>query len=109
MSWEGCKILFTTPTIGRFDNRPLLARINEPDFATAVPDLQATYVLRDSDLAPGFHTYSDFIADGESIPEHILEIFDGIISPHDVVNLQFTSGSTGNPKAAMLTHQYVHP
>jgi acyl-CoA synthetase (AMP-forming)/AMP-acid ligase II len=45
--------------------------------------------------------------EAQSIPDHILDIFDGIISPHDVVNLQFTSGSTGNPKAAMLTHQYV--
>jgi long-subunit acyl-CoA synthetase (AMP-forming) len=29
------------------------------------------------------------------------------ISEHDVVNLQFTSGTTGSPKAAMLTHQYL--
>lgn len=29
------------------------------------------------------------------------------LNPHDVCNLQFTSGSTGNPKAAMLTHQYA--
>lgn len=27
------------------------------------------------------------------------------LHPEDVCNLQFTSGSTGNPKAAMLTHQ----
>jgi long-subunit acyl-CoA synthetase (AMP-forming) len=27
------------------------------------------------------------------------------LSYHDVVNLQFTSGTTGSPKAAMLTHQ----
>ena len=47
----------------------------------------------------------EFIKEAESIPHHILEIFDGIVSPYDVANLQFTSGSTGNPKAAMLTHQ----
>ena len=29
------------------------------------------------------------------------------LSEHDVVNLQFTSGTTGSPKAAMLTHQYT--
>jgi acyl-CoA synthetase (AMP-forming)/AMP-acid ligase II len=45
--------------------------------------------------------------EGHAVPEQILDIFDGIISPHDVINLQFTSGSTGSPKAAMLTHQYV--
>lgn len=51
--------------------------------------------------------YDSFVEEARSIPEHILEIFDGMISPYDVANLQFTSGSTGNPKAAMLTHQYV--
>ena len=27
------------------------------------------------------------------------------VNTHDVCNLQYTSGSTGDPKAAMLTHQ----
>jgi long-subunit acyl-CoA synthetase (AMP-forming) len=27
------------------------------------------------------------------------------LSEYDVINLQFTSGTTGSPKAAMLTHQ----
>jgi len=52
-----------------------------------------------------FISYEDFIQEAGSIPEHILDIFDSIVSPYDVANLQFTSGSTGNPKAAMLTHQ----
>jgi fatty-acyl-CoA synthase len=30
------------------------------------------------------------------------------LDQHDGVNLQFTSGTTGSPKAAMLTHQYPH-
>lgn len=55
----------------------------------------------------GFIHYEDFLGEGTTIPEQLLDIFDDIISPHDVANLQFTSGSTGSPKAAMLTHQYV--
>ncbi|KAF2276887.1 acetyl-CoA synthetase-like protein [Westerdykella ornata] len=99
-----CKILFTTPTIGRFNNAPLLALLQTPDITRKFPDLQLTCILRDANRTNGFPSYDDFLADGETIPEHILDIFNGIISPHDVVNLQFTSGSTGNPKAAMLTH-----
>lgn len=103
----GCKILFTTPKIGRFDNTPLLTHLQSSETKTSIPDLQTTCILRDSDLAPDFPSYEQFLAEGEAVPAHILDIFDGIISPYDVINLQFTSGSTGNPKAAMLTHQYV--
>ncbi|KAL6712234.1 hypothetical protein ACN47E_000111 [Coniothyrium glycines] len=97
-----CRILFTTPTISRFDNGPLLKRLHEEDLHTVLPDLKTVCLLRG--IYSDFITYEEFIEEAESIPEHILEIFDGIISPYDVANLQFTSGSTGNPKAAMLTH-----
>ncbi|KAH7396937.1 short-chain-fatty-acid-CoA ligase [Phaeosphaeria sp. MPI-PUGE-AT-0046c] len=96
-----CRILFTSPTISRFDNGPLLDRLHEEDLHTVLPDLKTVCLIRGSN---GFIGYEEFIQQAESIPEHILDIFDGIISPYDVANLQFTSGSTGNPKAAMLTH-----
>ncbi|KAF2729229.1 acetyl-CoA synthetase-like protein [Polyplosphaeria fusca] len=97
-----CKVLFTTPTIGRFDNTPFLSRLCNPSAASEISELESICLLRGT-FEP-FSTYDDFLALGTSIPSQLLDIFDGIISPHDVVNLQFTSGSTGNPKAAMLTH-----
>jgi acyl-CoA synthetase (AMP-forming)/AMP-acid ligase II len=98
----GCRILFTTPTIARFDNGPLLERLHEEDLHIALPDLKTVCLIRGSN---GFVQYEELLQEGQSIPDHILDIFDGVVSPHDVANLQFTSGSTGNPKAAMLTHQ----
>lgn len=89
--------------IGRFDNRPLLERLRDTDVASQIPDLKTVCLIRGE--YEGCITYDEFINESLSIPEHILDIFDGIISPFDVANLQFTSGSTGNPKAAMLTHQ----
>ncbi|KAF1957104.1 short-chain-fatty-acid-CoA ligase [Byssothecium circinans] len=97
-----CKILFTSENIGRFDNKPLLERLKEKDVGSAIPDLQTVCLIRGGD--EDFIKYDEFVGEAQSIPEHILDIFDGIISPHDVANLQFTSGSTGRPKAAMLTH-----
>jgi acyl-CoA synthetase (AMP-forming)/AMP-acid ligase II len=80
----------------------LLERLSEVDVASEIPDLKTVCLIRGSD--DDFIKYAEFIAGADSIPEHILDIFDGIVSPYDVANLQFTSGSTGNPKAALLTH-----
>ena len=100
-----CKILFTTPTISRFDNEPLLEKLHEEDLTSTLPELKTICLIRGE--YSDFIKYEEFKQEAEAIPDHILDIFDGIISPYDVANLQFTSGSTGNPKAAMLTHQYA--
>jgi acyl-coenzyme A synthetase/AMP-(fatty) acid ligase len=103
LTFSGCSALFTTPTIARFDNRPLLKKLKDAKTLSELPDLKTMCLIRGEH--EGFVGYDEFIGDAGNIPEHILDIFDGIISPHDVANLQFTSGSTGKPKAAMLTHQ----
>ena len=96
-------MLFTTPTIARFDNVPLLERLSRGDVGGVLPDLKTVCLIRGH--FGGFVSYEAFKDEGEHVPEQILDIFDGITNPHDVANLQFTSGSTGKPKAAMLTHQ----
>ncbi|KAF2706193.1 acetyl-CoA synthetase-like protein [Pleomassaria siparia CBS 279.74] len=102
LKYTKCRILFTTPTIGSYNNAPLIARLQTPSTKASLPDLQTVCLIRGD--VPGFVTYDHVMDEAQTIPEQILDIFDGIISPYDVVNLQFTSGSTGNPKAAMLTH-----
>jgi acyl-CoA synthetase (AMP-forming)/AMP-acid ligase II len=100
-----CRILFTTPTIARFDNGPLLERLSQEDISSTLPDLKTVCLIRGQ--YGNFTKYDNFRQEAQAIPDHILDIFDAIISPYDVANLQFTSGSTGSPKAAMLTHQYA--
>ncbi|EDU41116.1 short-chain-fatty-acid-CoA ligase [Pyrenophora tritici-repentis Pt-1C-BFP] len=97
-----CTMLFTTPKIARFDNMPLLERLGRDDVGDVLPDLKSVCLIRGQ--FGEFVSYETFRKEGEYVPEQILDIFGGITSPHDVANLQFTSGSTGNPKAAMLTH-----
>ena len=99
----GCRILFTAPTIGRFDNTPLLSRLQESEIQLQIPDLKTICLFGDS--TSEFIQYRDLLSEGDSVPPQLLDLFDDMISPFDVINLQFTSGSTGNPKAAMLTHQ----
>lgn len=55
----------------------------------------------------GYTTYQDLLAQGSRVDPDLLHQVEAKVLPHLVCNLQFTSGTTGMPKAAMLTHQYV--
>lgn len=97
LNFTACKMLFTTPQIGRNDNRPLLARLaNDPG------ELEEIVILRGYPTL--FTSYNNLAEEGCVLDDRQLESYQSEFSTHDVCNLQFTSGTTGNPKAAMLTH-----
>lgn len=51
------------------------------------------------------HAWPEFLRLAESVPEAVLERRAAACRPDDVVNIQYTSGTTGFPKGAMLTHR----
>ncbi|MBW1634919.1 MAG: AMP-binding protein [Deltaproteobacteria bacterium] len=53
---------------------------------------------------PGMYNWSDVIKLGEKITEGELEARKASLHPDDVINMQYTSGTTGFPKGVMLTH-----
>ena len=55
----------------------------------------------------GYQTYENLLAQGSRYSMGHLYKIERKVLPHLVCNLQFTSGTTGLPKAAMLTHQSV--
>lgn len=64
--------------------------------------LDRVIILRGS--RDGFMNYEGLKSRGQTCSmEKFARIKKGV-KPDDIVNLQFTSGSTGSPKAAMLTH-----
>lgn len=70
--------------------------------AEKLPSLQQIITL--DGAWEGFVDYQHAINVGARLPEGPLRKVQRSVSPYDTCNLQFTSGSTGHPKAAMLTH-----
>ncbi len=52
----------------------------------------------------GMFTWEDIIALGESISDSQLQQCMTSLHPDDVINMQYTSGTTGFPKGVMLSH-----
>lgn len=100
IKFSDCKVFFTTQTIGRLDNTKLLTELeNEVERPRIV-------ILRGD--AQGYSTYDQLVKAGcRGSHDRLYKAMSRVL-PHQVVNLQFTSGTTGMPKAAMLTHQYAH-
>jgi fatty-acyl-CoA synthase len=74
--------------------------------ASRVPDLRFVIKL-DGERAPGFLRYQDI--PGLATQEHkrLLDATAAGLDFDDPINIQFTSGTTGTPKAATLTHHNI--
>src|SRR5674536_135109 len=56
---------------------------------------------------PGMFKFTDMINMGKSITDQELEDRMNSLDDQDVINMQYTSGTTGFPKGVMLTHHNV--
>jgi len=53
---------------------------------------------------PGMFTWEDVMNLGSEMPDEELAVRQASLEPDDVINMQYTSGTTGFPKGVMLTH-----
>jgi long-subunit acyl-CoA synthetase (AMP-forming) len=96
-----CRLLFTTLTIGKSDNSVLLSKLsNDPN---STPWLEEVIILNGDCL--DFRSYDEAATEGANLPGDELEECEKALGTYELCMLLFTSGSTGNPKAASLTHQ----
>ncbi|KAH7385811.1 hypothetical protein BKA66DRAFT_511620 [Pyrenochaeta sp. MPI-SDFR-AT-0127] len=110
LSRTSAKVLLIASNIS---SRSLSAHIeNTKASLTAgkLPDLGHVVVLpAHSDKVPGSlaGTYQDFLVKGNRVSVSELRAAESKVKCEDVVNVQFTSGTTGLPKAALLTHRNI--
>ncbi|GAB2754261.1 FadD3 family acyl-CoA ligase [Streptomyces bullii] len=104
---SGARLLFVTGTfLGTSYVASLRRAAGEGTCEGPLPGLPALdrAVVLSEDAPAGFLTWKDFLASGEGVGEAEVRARAGTVdgtSPSDIV---FTSGTTGRPKGAVITH-----
>ena len=92
--------------------RELIAERGADGHYPRVPELRHIIHLAKHDgssptQADGISEWEDFLALGDGVPDAVLDQIMAGLDPDDIINMQYTSGTTGFPKGVCLTHYNI--
>ena len=110
----GCKGLITARAFKCSDYTGMLAEL-APELATCAPgELSSarlphlkTVICMGPETPAGMLGFDAVMEAGQGIDAGALDAISEALDLHDAINIQFTSGTTGQPKGATLTHYNI--
>ncbi|MFZ5648604.1 MAG: AMP-binding protein [Bacillota bacterium] len=87
-----------------YDLLPELNECKPGELNSAKLPLLKNVIFLGKEKLPGMFTWDDVMALADGVSEEELKARQDSLDPHDVINMQYTSGTTGFPKGVMLTH-----
>ena len=110
----GCRALITAPSFKTSDYLGMLQALAPELGSCASGALRAArlpaleFVIRmGAEASPGMLNFDALVAGDDAAGVARARAIGATLAPHDAINIQFTSGTTGSPKGATLTHHNI--